>query len=217
MRPVETEQRCESTVSEERQRLFRTNVERLMDRLYGTALRMTRDADEAEDVVAESVSKAWRGLDQLDDLTHMEGWLFRILHNTFVSLRRRRQCRQDRELPLDADDGEEDCRFSLFENLHQPFLLWLGRPETEFINHLLEEDLKRAVDDLAEPYRIVLVMVEMQGYSYEQVARILDIPMGTVRSRLSRARCLLQKALWTQGRDAGLTTHGTRSTAGDEQ
>lgn len=199
----------------ESQRVFREHVERLMDRLYGTALRLSRDPDEAEDVVAETVSRAWQRLDQLENLSHLDGWLFRILHNTFISLRRRRYCREDREVSFEQEVEDAAGRFSLFEHLHQPFLLWMGRPENDFINRLLGADLRKAVDHLPAPFRIVVVMVEIQGYTYEDVATILDLPLGTVRSRLSRARGLLQKTLWQQGRDAGLIGTNTSFRAGE--
>lgn len=181
---------------------FEREVSRLMNRLYGTALRLTRDPDDAEDVVAETVARAWKRLDQLEDVKYFEGWLFRILNHTFISLWRRRQCRQEKEEPLDDDNGETS--FSLFEKLHQPFLLWWGTPEQVFLNGVLQQDINRALDSLPDQFRIVVVLVEIQGYSYDQASQILDVPLGTVRSRLSRARNLLQKALWVQGEEAGL-------------
>ncbi|WP_373002096.1 RNA polymerase sigma factor [Marinobacter sp.] len=216
MTPVESKQPGQVSTADA-QRVFREHVERLMDRLYGTALRLTRNPDEAEDVVAEAVAGAWQRLDQLKDLSHLDGWLFRILHNTFISLRRRRWCREDREVSFEQEIEDDDTRFSLFEHLHQPFLLWVGRPENDFINRFLEEDLRNAVDQLPGPFRIVVVMVEIQGYTYEEVAGILDLPLGTVRSRLSRARGLLQKSLWQQGRDAGLIGTSTGFTVGERR
>ncbi len=80
-----------------RRELFEARIEQLMDRLYGTALRLARDPNDAEDVVAEAIAKAWSRLDDLRDMEQFEGWLFRILNNTFISTCRRRRCRQDRE------------------------------------------------------------------------------------------------------------------------
>lgn len=186
---------------------FEQVVERLMDRLYGAALRLTRDPDDAEDIVAETIGTAWRRLDQLRDEQRLEGWLFRILNNTFVGAWRRRSCRQARETPLDDDAGDRDNGgFSLYRQLHQPFLLWWSTPEEAFINNLLQEDIQAAIDSLPDEYRIVTVLVEIEGYAYGEVAELLDVPLGTVRSRLSRARSRLQKALWEQARDAGLTS-----------
>lgn len=190
----------------ERREEFERQVTQLMDRLYGTALRLARHPDDAEDVVAETVSSAWKKLDQLEDPAHMEGWLFRILHHTFISHWRRRQCRQEKEVELKPES--DDNHFSLFEKLHQPFLLWWGAPEKEFINTLLQEDIRNAIDDLPDVYRVVIVLVEVEGYRYEEASRLLDLPLGTIRSRIKRARGLLQKALWQQGCDAGLERCG---------
>lgn len=181
-----------------------------MDRLYGAALRLSRNPDEAEDIVAETVGKAWRKLDELRDPDALEGWLFRILNNTFISTWRKRQCRQAREVDVDTTDPEacDEMNFSLFQQLHQPFLLWWGTPEEEFVNGILQRDIQQALDTLPDPFRVVVVLVEIQGCTYEETAELLEIPLGTVRSRLNRARGLLQKQLWEQARDAGFPGHG---------
>lgn len=184
---------------------FRAEVERLMDRLYGTALRLTRNPTDAEDLVSEAVTKAWANLGDLADRQAFPKWLFRILTNTFVSDRRR--ARHEMSEPMIDADGEET--FSLFERLHQPFLLWWSNPELELINTLLREDLENALDHLAEEYRTVVVLVEINGHSYAEAGETLGIPIGTVRSRLSRARSALQRALWKQAQAAGLLP-GTR-------
>jgi len=173
-----------------------------MDRLYGTALRLTGNPDDAEDVVAEAISKAWSSLDDLRDIQSMDGWLFRILNNTFVSFWRRRRTRD--EVEREAVETSDAEGFSLFQQLHQPFLLWWGTPEQQFLNDVLQEDLQKALDSLPDGFRVVIVLVEVQGYTYDEVSGMLEIPVGTVRSRLSRGRALLQKALWKQASEAGL-------------
>jgi RNA polymerase sigma-70 factor (ECF subfamily) len=193
----------------DRQR-FAREVERLMDRLYGTALRLTRDPDDAEDIVADAVSNAWARLDQLRDDQCLEAWLFRILNNTFIDAWRGRRSRQDKETGLDTtDEGEQ--HFSLYRKLHQPFLLWWGTPEEQFLNDLLQEDIQAALDSLPDTFRIVVMLVEVCGHTYEEAAGMLAVPLGTVRSRLNRGRGLLQKALWQQAREAGLTGAAGRS------
>ena len=183
---------------------FEQEIERLLDRLYGTALRLTRNPDDAEDVVAEAVEKAWEQVPKLRDWARFEGWMFRILNNTFVTLWRRRRSRQDRETAVDelSRDSVDAASFSLFQKLHQPFLLWWGTPEEQFVDGLVQEDLAKAVDALPDAYRLVVVLVELQGYTYEEAAALLALPVGTVRSRLNRGRGLLQKALWEYGRHA---------------
>ena len=184
---------------------FRAEVERLMDRLYGTALRLTRNPADAEDLVSEAVTRAWANFGRLADRRAFPKWLFRILANTFISDRRRAR-REPCEAGTAADRAEP---FSLFEKLHQPFLLWWGNPEQELIDKLLREDIERALDSLPADYRTVVILAEINGYSYAEIAALLEVPIGTVRSRLSRARSLLQRALWTQAQAAGLPT-GTR-------
>ena len=186
---------------------FEESLERVLDRLYGTALRLTRNPDDAEDVVAEAVERAWEKLLELRDWAHFEGWMFRILNNTFVTQWRRRRSRQDREASWDElpGDAEDAASFSLFRKLHQPFLLWWGTAEQQFVDGLDQEDLARAVDALPDAYRLVVVLVELQGYTYEEAAALLAVPVGTVRSRLNRGHGLLQKALWEYG---GQSEHG---------
>lgn len=174
----------------------------LLPDLLSAARYMADRRADAEDVVAEAIARAWERRDDLRDRNRFRGWLFRIMRNCFLGRRRRRDRRPD-EVPLPGE-GEEEPSFSLFERLHQPFLLWWGNPEEEFFDRLLKEDLERAVEGLPEAYRSVLILADVQGFSYAEIADVLDIPVGTVRSRLSRARSRLQEALWKHGVDAGL-------------
>ncbi|WP_268246230.1 sigma-70 family RNA polymerase sigma factor [Halomonas sp. 328] len=184
----------------QRRQWFQARLEAVMDRLYGRALRLTRHPDDAEDIVAETVTRAWARLDELRDPERFEGWLFHILTTTFISDWRRRRCRPQADLSLD----EAQETFCLYERLHQPFLLWWGSAEERFFNGLLKEELERALDDLAEEFRLVMVLVEVEGHTYAETAGLLGIPVGTVRSRLSRARGQLQHRLWLQARERGL-------------
>jgi RNA polymerase sigma factor (sigma-70 family) len=189
-----------------RREWFERHLAPLMDRLYGTALRLTRHPADAEDIVAETVAKAWTQLDRLRDPQRFEGWLFHILTNTFISEWRKRRCRPSACSGETTEPSELDsASFTLFQQLHQPFLLWWGSLEEQFFNGLLQEDLERALDALPDAYRVTIVLVEVQGYTYEEVASLLGVPLGTVRSRLSRARSQLQKSLWEQAREAGMT------------
>lgn len=188
-----------------RRRFFQSEVERLMDRLYGTGLRLTRNRADAEDLVAEALTTAWSRLDTLKDLQAFEKWVFRILTNTFVSRQRRR-----REIPateLERDDEEGDPE-ALFDRLHQPFLLWWDDAERRLLDRLACRDIERALDGLPDPFRLVVVMVELEGFTYAEAAESLSIPVGTVRSRLSRGRRLLQDAIWRQTRPRGVTAEG---------
>ena len=103
---------------------------------------------------------------------------------------------------MEGDDAGEP--FSLFDKLHQPFLLWWSTPETTVMAKLLREDIERAIDGLPDAFRLTVVLVDVQGHSYSEAAEVLGVPIGTVRSRLARARGVLQHSLWQHARDAGL-------------
>ncbi len=194
-----------ATPPQQRRQWFQARLEAVMDRLYGRALRLTRHPDDAEDIVAEAVAKAWTRLDELRDPSRFEGWLFHILTTTFISDWRRRRCRPQADLSLD----EAQDSFCLYERLHHPFLLWWGTTEERFFNGLLKEELARALDGLADDFRLVMVLVEVEGHTYAETAQLLGIPVGTVRSRLSRARGQLQHRLWLQARERGLVETDT--------
>lgn len=191
--------------SDER-RVFEEQVTRLLDQLYGAGLRLAKNREDAEDLVAETVAKAWAARRSLKDHNKFRSWMFRILTNTFMSDRRKQAVRPQMATVESNSSGEEGS-FSLFEQLHQPFLLWWGNPEKDFLNKLLAKDLELAVDALPEAIRMVVVLTDMEGLSYQETSDILHVPVGTVRSRLARGRGLLQKALWEHAKDAGLI-HG---------
>ena len=190
---------------------FEREIGQLLDALYGAALRLCRNPADAEDLVAETATKAWSAFGDLEDRSRFRAWVFRILTNTFYS-----HCRHRRATPEDpADMGEDgtEAPFSIFERLHQPFLLWWGNPEREFLNKLLREDLERALERLPDEFRLVVVLAEVEGFTYGEIAAMLEVPIGTVRSRLSRGRALLQRALWHQAAAAGLVHDDRGATA----
>lgn len=185
---------------------FGREVTTLLPNLYAAALHFTRDASDAEDLVAETVAKAWAALHTLHDTTRFRCWLLRILTNTYFAQYRARSGRPPAE-PLPDEDQED---FSLFEKLHQPFLLWWGNPEQQFLDRLLREDLARAVAALPEPFGHAVVLVDLEGCTYAEVAETLNVPVGTVRSRLARGRAMLQKTLWLHACDAGVVDVASR-------
>ena len=189
---------------------FETQVLAILGPLHGVARRLTRNDADAEDLVAESITRAWRARESLSDEGAFRAWMFRILNNTFVSERRKALARPREEL-LVEDSAEEERTFSIFERLHQPFLLWFGNPEQEFLNKLLREDLDRALAALPEHYRVVVVLADVEGFKYGEIAETLDVPVGTVRSRLARARAALQQTLWQVAQEHGLQTSRTAS------
>lgn len=190
------------TSLEQDRQWFEREVVGLLPELYGTAARLVKNAADAEDLVADAVAKAWSGRRSLQDASRFRGWIFRILMNTFLSDCRSRAGQPVVEsLPSDCDSADG---FSLFDKLHQPFLLWWGSPEQDFLDRLLRKDLEEAVEHLPVTFRVVVVLADLQGLSYQEIADALGIPVGTVRSRLARGRGLLQQTLWKHGTDAGL-------------
>ncbi|WP_332815043.1 sigma-70 family RNA polymerase sigma factor [Ramlibacter sp.] len=184
--------------------VFAREVMALLPRLLGVARRLTRNDEDAEDLVAESVTRAWRALPTLECDAALRGWLFRILHNTFISECRRNQARPATE-PLDPDaEDDDEPPFWLFERMHQPFLLWFSHPEQAFLDKLLREDIENALAALPPHHRMVVVLADVEELGYAEIAQALDVPLGTVRSRLARGRAALQKLLWRQAQDAGL-------------
>jgi len=198
------------TISKE---AFETQVLAILGRLDGVARRLTRNEADAEDLVAESITRAWRARASLADSGAFRAWIFRILSNTFISERRKTLARP-REEPLVDESGDEEGAFSIFERLHQPFLLWFANPEQEFLDKLLREDLDRAIAALPEHYRVVVVLADVEGLTYGEIAEALDVPVGTVRSRLARGRNALQRTLWTVARDHGLQMPRAAGTRG---
>ena len=192
---------------------FETQVLAILGPLHGVARRLTKNEADAEDLVAESITRAWQARASLADAGAFRAWLFRILSNTFISERRKTLARP-REEPLVDESGDEEGAFSIFERLHQPFLLWFANPEQEFLDKLLREDLDRALAALPEHYRVVVVLADVEGLTYGEIAEALDVPVGTVRSRLNRARSALQRTLWTVARDHGLQMSRVAGTRG---
>jgi RNA polymerase sigma-70 factor (ECF subfamily) len=172
------------------------------------ARRLTRNDADAEDLVAETVARAWRARDTLESEAAFRAWIFRILNNTFISDLRRANARPRLESTACEDADEDAGGVSIFDELHQPFLLWFGNPEQEFLDKLLREDLDRALATLPECYSVVVILSDLQEFSYAEIAEMLEIPIGTVRSRLARARAALQGILWQQAQAYGLSSAG---------
>ena len=176
---------------------FGRGIEDNIDALYSVALRLARSGADAEDLVAETVAKAWSAIDTLSDRDRFRPWLFRILHNTFVSAYRKQSVR-----PIEASYSEGECEdddlATLLNEQSDDFLVWWSNPEYEYFNNLLGEQLLAALDKLPEAFRTVVILVNVEGFTYDETAEVLGIAPGTVRSRMKRGRTLLQKALWQQ-------------------
>jgi len=191
----------------DRKAAFSQNLGDNMPSLYSVALRLTRNNADAEDLVAETASKAWGALDSLEDPARFRPWIFRILHNCYISDYRKKSVRPAEavydELATASDDSEIA---GLLIQQPDEFLNWWANPEQEVINQMLGKDLHAAIEGLPEAFRIVVVLINIEGLSYDEAAEALGTSPGTVRSRMNRGRTLLQKALWQHARDAGLIT-----------
>jgi len=182
---------------------FETQVMTILGRLHGVAVRLTRNDADAEDLVADTIARAWRARESLRAPNAFPAWIFRTLNNTFISDRRRAAVRGQTE-PIEDAELDDSQAFSIFERLHQPFLLWFANPEQEFLDKLLRDDVDRALAALPEHYRVVVIMADMEDLKYAEIAETLKIPIGTVRSRLARARAALQETLWTVAQERGI-------------
>lgn len=193
---------------------FSQGIEECMDPLYGVALRLTRNREDAEDLVAEAVAKAWSAIGSLQDRTRFRSWLFRILHNHFVTDYRKKSIRPQEEHVEEAfiDEGEGDV-VSILDEQSDEFLKWWATPEKALYNKLLGEKIMSAIDELPNAFRVTIQLVNVEGLGYDEAAEVLGVPTGTVRSRMKRGRTLLQKALWREAKEAGLTTAGVGSGA----
>jgi RNA polymerase sigma-70 factor (ECF subfamily) len=193
------------TDREDTRRQFSERVEVQLDALFGVALRLTGNTADAEDLVSEAVAKAWYSIDSLDDWDRFRAWIFRILRNHFLSGRRKASRTPD-FVPMESAEGESEQSdlASLLFAQSDSFLQWWADPEKQVADKLLGEQIMAAVDELPEAFRVTILLVNVDGLGYDEAADILGVPPGTVRSRMKRGRTLLQKALWTQARDAGL-------------
>lgn len=177
-----------------------------LDALYRTALRLTRNEADAEDLVQETYLKAIRFQDKFRPGTNLRAWLFRILTNTFIN-RYRRQKREPRRASV--DDVEE---FLLYRNVTaQRDEHLFPSAEEEALSHLADEDVKRAIEELPEQFRIAVILADIEGFSYKEIAEITNVKIGTVMSRLSRGRRLLQRKLWEYARRTGYVRDEVRA------
>jgi RNA polymerase sigma-70 factor (ECF subfamily) len=184
---------------------FTKNVEENMDALYGVALRLTGKAADAEDLVAEAVTKAWCALDSLENKTLFRSWLFRILRNLFISNYRKRSVRPTEiSWSVQGTDDEEYDICSWLAEQPTDFMQWWANPEQEVYNRFLGEQIMSAIEGLPEAFRVTVLLINVEGLTYDEAAETLGVPAGTIRSRMKRGRTLLQKVLWQQAQDAGL-------------
>ncbi|MBI2844655.1 MAG: sigma-70 family RNA polymerase sigma factor [Armatimonadetes bacterium] len=200
------------TSPEDRRRNFETEVLAAGESLYRHALRLTHNADDADDLLQDTLSRAYQNFDRFQTGTNFKAWILRIMTNLFIN--RRRQ--QAREPVLESLDAEEEG-FSLYERLLTESFDGAGfeirphqggvqphqgkNPEDLVLEKLGEEAIKAAINSLPEDYQLVVGLVDLDGLSYEEASAVLKVPMGTVRSRLHRGRTILQRKLYNYAKE----------------
>jgi RNA polymerase sigma-70 factor, ECF subfamily len=190
-------ERTVNLTSEDKQR-FRDEALPLLDSLYAGALRMTRNPADAEDLVQETMLRAYRSFDRFEPGTNLKAWLYRIMTNAYINTYRKRQ-REPRKV---SQDEIED--FDLYQKLKDHDPQFSATPESIVLDSLVDSDITDAIDDLPEQFRLAVVLSDIEGFSYAEMAEIMDVPMGTVMSRLHRGRKALQKRLWDLAKDRGI-------------
>jgi len=170
-----------------------------MPALYSAALRMTRNPSDAEDLVQETYLKAYRAFGGFEAGSNLKAWLYRILTNTYINTYRAKKRRPE---IADVEDVED---LYLYRRLSGDQPTGLGRSaEDVALDRFTDDDVKSAIESLPDSFRIAVLLADVEGFSYKEIAEITDVPIGTVMSRIHRGRKALQKALVDVGRARGL-------------
>jgi RNA polymerase sigma-70 factor, ECF subfamily len=182
--------------AELRQR-FERDVLPMLSSLYGAALRMTRNPTDAEDLVQETYLRAFKGFASFQEGTNLKAWLYRILTNSFINTYRKKQ----RE-PQIVEGPEDIDEWYLYDRLG-------GRnveasAEAEVLDRIPDADVKAALETLPEYFRLPVLLADVEGFGYKEIADIMEVPIGTVMSRLHRGRKALERALWDTAKERGL-------------
>ena len=169
----------------------------MADALYGAALRMTRDPTQAEDLVQETLMRAYRFWHRFQKGTNIKAWLFRIQTNVFINRYRKSQTEQKHRDDRQVDDLLQ--RYAVDTQNYLP-------PETreDFLKHIIGDEVLKALDELPFEFRMAVLLADMHSLSYKEIADVLDCPVGTVMSRLHRARKLLQAKLFEYAVERGI-------------
>jgi len=182
------------------QELFAEQAMEFMPALYSAALRMTRNPSDAEDLVQETYLKAFRSFGGFEQGTNLRAWLYRILTNTFINSYR---SKKRRPAETELDEGEDLHLYRRLGGLEA--VLASRSAEDELMDWFTDVEVKNALEALPENFRIPVLLADVEGFSYKEIAEMLDIPIGTVMSRLHRGRKSLQKQLYAYALSRGLT------------
>jgi RNA polymerase sigma-70 factor (ECF subfamily) len=180
---------------------FERDAMQYAQQLYSAALRMTRNPADAEDIVQETFLKAYRGYGTFKEGTNLKAWLYRILTNTYINRYRKLQRR-----PSEVELGELQDLY-LFKRLGEESGAERST-EDSVLETMVDTDIKEALEALPEKFRMPVLLADVEEFSYKEIAEILDVPIGTVMSRLHRGRKALQKKLWSLAEQRGLTGPG---------
>jgi RNA polymerase sigma-70 factor (ECF subfamily) len=178
---------------------FTSDAMQYAPQLFSTALRMTRNRSDAEDLVQETYIKGWRSFHTFQEGTNLRAWLFRIMTNTYIN-KYNAQKRKGTEVEL--DDVEELFLYKRLGSIDQSQLS--SSAEDQMLDLFTDDEVKNALESLPEDFRIPVLLSDVDGFSYKEIAEMLEIPMGTVMSRLHRGRKAMQKMLYAYARDRGL-------------
>lgn len=188
---------------------FQALLVEVLPAAYGYALRLTRNKADAEDLVQDSALRAFRAMAQFEPGTNFKAWIFRILTRCFWANHRRRQRRPN---TVDFDDTPD---LYLYARSAEHGLPWQGEdPARTLIDRLGTERVAEAIGELPEEYGVVCTLYFMEDFAYHEIAEVLEVPVGTVRSRLHRGRKMLQKSLWQLAEESGIVTELTRREVG---
>jgi len=169
-----------------------------MNQLFATAMRMTRNRSDAEDLVQETYLKAYRAYERFEAGTNLRAWLFRILTNSYINTYRKKQ---RRPFQTDLEDVQD---LYLYRRLGGNELATIGRSaEDQLFDQITDSTITDALDELPEQYRTAVMLADVEGFAYKEIAEILDVPIGTVMSRLHRGRKKLQEQLYAFGLERG--------------
>jgi len=192
------------------QELFAEQAMEFMPALYSAALRMTRNPSDAEDLVQETYLKAFRSFGGFEQGTNLRAWLYRILTNTFINSYR---SKKRRPAETELDEGEDLHLYRRLGGLEA--VLASRSAEDELMDWFTDVEVKDALEALPENFRIPVLLADVEGFSYKEIAEMLDIPIGTVMSRLHRGRKSLQKQLYDFALSRGLTGRDSRPISED--
>ena len=190
---------------------FETMAMPFMDQLYSHALRLTKNSSDAEDLVQETYLKGYRAFSSFKEGTNLRAWLFRILTNSFINNYRKKQRGFEEEDFDEIDDMYLHRRLGSIQNST------LGMSAEDMLfERLTEDEIKDAVENLPTQYREVVLLADVQGFSYKEIAEILEVPDGTVMSRLHRGRAKLQKDLLEFASKRGLLVGSSQMNSSEE-